>query len=240
MNTNTVTFVASHLACGEARRGSMSLCGPVTEEQRSHRPNGAQPGGRQVFLAQAALLAPHRPVEGMLVGRALPAPKIPCRERHPIYVHDHLESPDSRNELWRFYAPFPQSWQGDFPQFSFWISERSCGRFARGVATSDLTAENAKSAERSCSAPWGVIESVGHGPREFCPGGTFGISPAFQRRGGQKRDPRPEGTIEDTRRPQSSLRDGTFFRVADPALKRRAYSQKPLRGKEALWSGRPF
>ena len=154
-------------------------CGPVTEEQRSHRPNGAQPGGRQVFSAQAALLAPHRPVEGMLVGRALPAPKIPCRERHPIYVHDHLESPDSRNELWRFYAPFPQSWQGDFPQFSFWISERSCGRFARGVATSDLTAENAKSAKRR---GYGVFA---RNPESFR-GAIRGLNPELIEKAGER------------------------------------------------------
>src|SRR5258705_448415 len=34
--------------------------GAVTDEQRSHRPNSAQPGGRQVFFAQTSLLAPHR------------------------------------------------------------------------------------------------------------------------------------------------------------------------------------
>jgi hypothetical protein len=32
----------------------------VTEEQRSHRPKGAQPAGRPCFLAQASLFAPHR------------------------------------------------------------------------------------------------------------------------------------------------------------------------------------
>src|SRR5919108_1292365 len=90
MNINTVTFVAPNLACGEARGGRIPRSGAVTDEQRSHRPNSAQPGGRQVLLAQASLLAPHRPQMGMLVARASPAPKIPCRERHRIYVHDHL------------------------------------------------------------------------------------------------------------------------------------------------------
>ena len=90
MNINTVTFVAPNLACGEARGGRIPRSGAVTDEQRSHRPNSAQPSGRQFFLAQASLLAPHRPPRGMLVARASPAPKIPCRERHRIYVHDHL------------------------------------------------------------------------------------------------------------------------------------------------------
>jgi len=38
--------------------------GAVTDEQRSHRPNSAQPGGRQVFFAQTLLLAPHRCTAG--------------------------------------------------------------------------------------------------------------------------------------------------------------------------------
>src|SRR6266513_1898168 len=38
--------------------------GAVTDEQRSLRPNSAQPGGRQVFFAQTSLLAPHRSTAG--------------------------------------------------------------------------------------------------------------------------------------------------------------------------------
>src|SRR5437867_4300 len=38
--------------------------GAVTDEQRSHRPNSAQPGGRQVFFAQTSLLAPYRSTAG--------------------------------------------------------------------------------------------------------------------------------------------------------------------------------
>src|SRR5438034_8436382 len=38
--------------------------GAVTDEQRSHRPNSAQPEGRQVFFAQTLLLAPHRSTAG--------------------------------------------------------------------------------------------------------------------------------------------------------------------------------
>ena len=61
----------------------------VTEEQQCPRPNSAQPAGRQFFLAQAVLLAPYRPRAGMLVARALPAPKTPCRERARICELDH-------------------------------------------------------------------------------------------------------------------------------------------------------
>ena len=71
----------------------------VTDEQRSYRPISAQPSGRQFFLAQASLLAPLRPLKGMLVARASPAPKIPCRERLRIHVHDHLARSDSAAAL---------------------------------------------------------------------------------------------------------------------------------------------
>src|SRR5436309_5845299 len=59
-----MTFVAPNLACGEARGGRIPCHGAVTDEQRSHRPNSAQPGGRQVFFAQTSLLAPHRSTAG--------------------------------------------------------------------------------------------------------------------------------------------------------------------------------
>src|SRR2546422_7520406 len=64
MSINTMTFVAPNLACGEARGGRIPGHGAVTDEQRSHRPNSAQPGGRQVFFAQTSLLAPHRSTAG--------------------------------------------------------------------------------------------------------------------------------------------------------------------------------
>src|SRR2546427_9966605 len=64
MNINTMTFVAPNLACGEARGGSIPRSGAVTDEQRSHRPNSAQPFGRQVLFAQTSLLAPYRPTLG--------------------------------------------------------------------------------------------------------------------------------------------------------------------------------
>src|SRR5438093_11485976 len=59
-----MTFVAPNLACGEARGGRIPGQGAVTDEQRSHRPNSAQPGGRQVFFAQTSLLAPYRSTAG--------------------------------------------------------------------------------------------------------------------------------------------------------------------------------
>src|SRR2546427_12805595 len=89
MNITTMTFVAPNLACGKARGGSISRSGSVTDEQRRHRPNSAQPFGRQLFFGQTSLLAPHRPLKGMLAARASPGRKIPRRERHRSYAHDH-------------------------------------------------------------------------------------------------------------------------------------------------------
>ena len=57
-------FVAPSLACGEARGGSIPRSGAVTDEQRSHRPNWAQPKGRQSFSLQASLLTPCRSTSG--------------------------------------------------------------------------------------------------------------------------------------------------------------------------------
>src|SRR5206468_4001685 len=90
MNIITMTFVAPNLAWGKARGGSISQSGSVTDEQRRQRPNSAQPFGRQFFFGQTSLLAPHRPLKGMLVARASSGRKIPRRERHRSYAHDHL------------------------------------------------------------------------------------------------------------------------------------------------------
>src|SRR5437667_1066408 len=49
----------------------------VTEEQRSHRSNLTQPCGLPSFSPLPALLAPHRPLTGMLVARALAEAKNP-------------------------------------------------------------------------------------------------------------------------------------------------------------------
>src|SRR6266704_5128485 len=59
MNINARSFVAPNLAGGEAQwPRAAPRSGAVTDEQRSHRPNSAQPAGRQVFFAQTSLLAP--------------------------------------------------------------------------------------------------------------------------------------------------------------------------------------
>jgi hypothetical protein len=54
MNINPVTFVAPNLACGEAREERVPVVG---DEQRSHKPNSAQPSERQFFLAQPKIIA---------------------------------------------------------------------------------------------------------------------------------------------------------------------------------------
>src|SRR2546422_8205357 len=98
MSVNLVTFVAPNWAWGEARGGSIPAGGAVTDEQRSPRPNSAQPSGRRFFSAPAALLAPYRSTGGICAGvraeapRALPGPKTPRRKRHRIYAHDHKVS----------------------------------------------------------------------------------------------------------------------------------------------------
>src|SRR5437660_4774372 len=70
MSVNPVTFVAPNLAWDEARGGSIPSSGAVTDEQRSPRPNSAQPFGRRFFSAQAALLAPYRFTVGICASLA--------------------------------------------------------------------------------------------------------------------------------------------------------------------------
>src|SRR5438477_4345005 len=81
---NNYTFVALKLAWGEARGRECIRSDTRPTEQRSPRPNSEQPSGRQSFFALTSLLAPHRPLTGMLgasaeAPRALSARKIPCR-----------------------------------------------------------------------------------------------------------------------------------------------------------------
>src|SRR5438094_2450898 len=87
---NKTTFVASLFGSGEARRGSIPRSGAVTEEQRSQHRKATQPSGRRSFLAQTSLLAPYRPLKGMLVARASSGPKIPRRKRDRIYEMGYL------------------------------------------------------------------------------------------------------------------------------------------------------
>ena len=77
MNINTMTFVAPNLACGKARGGRIPRSGSVTDEQRSHRPNSAQPSGRQFFFGQTSLLAPYRSTAGYARRSRLVWPKNP-------------------------------------------------------------------------------------------------------------------------------------------------------------------
>src|SRR2546422_11778993 len=70
MSVNLVTFVAPNWAWGEARGGSIPAGGAVTDEQRSPRPNSAQPSGRRFFSAPAALLAPYRSTGGVCASLA--------------------------------------------------------------------------------------------------------------------------------------------------------------------------
>src|SRR6266508_2217493 len=83
-SANTVTKNYRHMRCavfglGLGATKEHSRQRSVTEEQQRPRPNTAQPSGRQSFFALTALLAPYRPLTGMLVARALSARKIPCR-----------------------------------------------------------------------------------------------------------------------------------------------------------------
>ncbi len=54
----------------------------VTEEQRSYRSNLAQPSGLPSFSPLPALLAPHRPLAGMLCARA-EAPRALAAAKNP-------------------------------------------------------------------------------------------------------------------------------------------------------------
>src|SRR6185369_13878144 len=96
LNTCTVTKNYRYMRCAAFGLGlgatkEHSRQRSVTEEQQRPRPNAAQPSGRQSFFALTALLAPHRPLTGMLgasaeAPRALSARKIPCR----AYVDNSL------------------------------------------------------------------------------------------------------------------------------------------------------
>src|SRR5437588_8920771 len=103
-----MTFVAPNLACGEARGGRIPDPGAVTDEQRSHRPNSAQPGGRQVFFAQTSLLAPHRSTVGYARRSRLVRAKNPL-PRTPSYLCLRPLSEEKCSEMKRSFvkAKFP-------------------------------------------------------------------------------------------------------------------------------------
>jgi len=64
--------------------------GSVTEEQQRPKPKAAQLFGRRRFSSQTSLLAPYRPLAGMLVARASSGSKIPCRKRYRIFETQYL------------------------------------------------------------------------------------------------------------------------------------------------------
>src|SRR5258706_4171297 len=77
---DNVCCVAFGLGLGATREHTRH--GSVTEEQQRPKPKATQPSGRQCFLSQTSLLAPYRPLAGMLVACASAVPIIPCRQRH--------------------------------------------------------------------------------------------------------------------------------------------------------------
>jgi len=72
-----------------ATQNRLGCQGPVTEEQGSQKPILAQPSGWPAFLALPSLLAPYRPIKGMLVARASAAPKIPGHAGVEIYLSQY-------------------------------------------------------------------------------------------------------------------------------------------------------
>src|SRR6266446_1424166 len=99
MNINERTLVAPNLGGGEeewARAETRS--GAVTDEQRSHRPNSAQPAGRQVFFAQTSLLAPYRSTVGYARRSRLVWAKNPWPRTSSNSCSRPLRSPQDRRQ----------------------------------------------------------------------------------------------------------------------------------------------
>src|SRR3989449_6348994 len=74
-----------------ARReeGASPTSGAVTDEQRSHRPNWAQPKGRQSFSLQASLLTPYRSTSGYARRSRLAWTEKPLAAKHqPFRRHN--------------------------------------------------------------------------------------------------------------------------------------------------------
>src|SRR6266446_4752780 len=99
MNINSMMFVAPNLACGEAQWPRAALrSGAVTDEQRSHDPNSAQPPGRQVFFAQTSLLAPYRSTVGYARRSRLGGAKNPLPRTPSNSCSRPLRSPQDRRQ----------------------------------------------------------------------------------------------------------------------------------------------
>ena len=76
------TLVAPNLAWGKAEgaphpNGRIPRSGALTDEQRSPRPNSAQPAGRQFFFGRTSLLTPYRSTSGYARRSRLVWPKNP-------------------------------------------------------------------------------------------------------------------------------------------------------------------
>ncbi len=104
-----MTFIAPNLACGKTRGGSIFRSESVTDEQRSHRPNSAQPAGRQVFLGQTSLLAPYRSTSGYARRSRLAWPKNPLPRTSSYLPLSPLSIQTGESELktWLSTLPLP-------------------------------------------------------------------------------------------------------------------------------------
>src|SRR2546423_15110019 len=109
MNINTMMFVAPNLACGEAQGGNIPRSGAVTDEQRSHRPNSAQPGGRQVFFAQTSLLAPYRSTAGYARRSRLVWAKNPLPRTSSYLCLRPLRHPGHGKHVLEPFTQFPRA-----------------------------------------------------------------------------------------------------------------------------------
>src|SRR6266404_8210013 len=91
MNVNPVTFVAPHLAWGEARGGSIPRQWGC--DRRATKPQakwGATLRAAVLFGPGGVARSLQIHYRDMLVARALPGPRTPRRKRHRIYALDHL------------------------------------------------------------------------------------------------------------------------------------------------------
>src|SRR5437870_8441927 len=86
-----MTFVASNLAWGEARGGSIPLqWGCDRRATKLQAKFGATLRAAVLFGAGGVARSLQIHGRDMRVARALPGPKTPRRKRHRIYARDHL------------------------------------------------------------------------------------------------------------------------------------------------------
>src|SRR3989475_11888971 len=80
-----VCCVAFRFWLGATREHPPSLPVGMTEEQQRQNRKATQPCGRRFFSAQTSVLAPYRPLKGMLVARPSSVPKLRVRNRARFY-----------------------------------------------------------------------------------------------------------------------------------------------------------